>query len=68
MTYSEVVKNNLILSKKSSYTKNDFDKLISSGEAPKRARFICICSAVYHDVKCSNFFHSRKLRLECGIL
>lgn len=56
MIYSEVVKNGLILPKKSIYTIRDYNKLVKAGTAPKIARFICICSAVFHNVEYSKTF------------
>lgn len=59
MIYSDVVKNGLILPKKSIYTIRDYSKLVKAGTAPKVARFICICSAVFHNVEYSKTFDKR---------
>lgn len=68
MVYSEVVKNNLILDKKSKYTKVDYNNLIKKGITPNAARFICICSAIYYDVTYSKFFESLECKIECKII
>lgn len=68
MTYSDIINNKMILDYKNKYTKNDYIKLVNNGVTPKTARFICICSAIFHNVEYSNYFHSRKLLLECGML
>ena len=67
MVYSDIVNGKRLLPRKSKYTKRDYNKLVQSGVKPKEARFICICSAVYYDVSCSNAFHSLRMRVECGI-
>lgn len=68
MVYSDVVKNGLILPRKEKYTKSDYKKLVKTGYLAKEARFICICSAIYHNSIYSNFFDSLKLRVECKII
>lgn len=68
MVYSDVVKNGLILSKKEKYTKIDFERLVKAGYSAKDARFICVCSAIYHNSIYSSFFDSLKLRVECKII
>ena len=68
MVYSDVINNGLILPRKNKYTKKDFNILISAGTEPKEARFICICSAIYHNTEYSNFFNSSKTRFQCGLL
>ena len=54
MTYKTVVSSGWILPRKSKYTKIDFDKLVRGGHEPKVARFICLCSAVYHQTEASS--------------
>ena len=56
MKYSEVVKAGLILDKKEKYTMSDVNKLIMDSlfKLPetlneRKAKFICRCSAVYHN-------------------
>lgn len=61
MVYSDITKSGEVLPKKEKYTKKDFIKLVNAGIPAKKARFICICSAVYHDTQYSDFFDS----LEC---
>lgn len=68
MVYSDILKNGLLLPQKSKYTKRDFEKLVKAGNAPKEARFICICSAIYHNSIYSGFFDSLELRVECKIV
>ena len=68
MIYSDVINGNLLLPKKTKYTKKDFDKLINTGVEPKKARFICISSAIYYEVAYSDFFNSLKLRNICNII
>lgn len=58
MLYGEVVKNGWILPKKKFYTIRDYRKLLEQGHNPKTARFIVICSAVYHDTDCTKIFYS----------
>lgn len=67
MIYSDVVKNGLILPRKEIYTIRDFEKLVKAGTEPRQARFICICSAIFHDVEYSKTFDSLKMRVNCGI-
>ena len=57
MVYTDVIKNGLILQKKEKYTKRDFMNVLSKGFSGTDARFICICSAIYHEVEYSNFFN-----------
>ena len=68
MVYSDIVKNGLILSKKKKYTIKDFEKLVKAGTEPKQARFICICSAIFHSTEYSKSFNSLKMRIDCNIL
>ena len=68
MVYSDVVNMGLILPYKEKYNKKDYEKLVDYGYTKKVARFICVCSAIYHDVKYSNYFNSKKLRYECGLI
>jgi hypothetical protein len=68
MVYSDIVKNDLILPRKEKYTIKDFEKLVKAGTEPKQARFICICSAIFHDTKYSKVFNSLKMRVNCNIL
>jgi len=56
MVYSDVLKRDLLLPKKAKYTKSDCDKLIKAGVNASEARFICICSAIYHETGYSKFF------------
>lgn len=51
--YSDVVNNDLILPMKSLYTMRDFNMLCQLGFDKIGARFICICSAIYHNTKYS---------------
>lgn len=68
MVYSDFVKNGLILPKKEKYTIKDFEKLVKAGTEPKQARFICICSAIFHNTEYSRSFNSLKMRIDCNIL
>ena len=67
MVYSDILKNGLLLPQKSKYTKRDFENLVKAGNAPKEARFICLCSAIHYGVKYSEFFNSLKTRIYCGL-
>lgn len=67
MVYSDILKNGLLLPQKSKYTKRDFKKLVKAGNAPKEARFICLCSAIYYGVEYSKFFNSLKTRIYFGL-
>lgn len=67
MTYSDVVAQKLILPKKNKYTLSDFKKLEDAGHMARVARFICICSAIYHNVPYSRSFDSYVFRVYCGI-
>ena len=67
MLYSDVIKNGLILPKKEIYTIKDFKKLVKAGATTREARFICICSAIFHDVEYSKTFDSLKMRVNCGV-
>ena len=60
MIYKDVIERNLVLPKKAKYTKADRDKLIKEGFKISEARFICVCSAVYHDTEYSKFFDKEK--------
>ena len=66
--YSDVVNNDLILPKKAKYTKKDYEKLLKQGFEKSVARFICVCSAIYHGTEYSRIFDTQKFRFECGIL
>lgn len=68
MVYSDIVKNGLILPKKEKYTIKDFNNLVNSGTEPKQARFICVCSAIFHSTEYSKTFNSLKMRIDCNIL
>lgn len=67
MLYSEIVKNGLILPKKQKYTIRDANNLIikSLFNSNKTlsiniAKFICRCSAVFHDTDFSKSLTNRK--------
>jgi len=66
MIYSDIIKNNLILSYKKQYTIKDFNKLLLLHNW-KIARFIIICSVAFYEdekpCKCTNiFYHMDKLK------
>lgn len=49
MVYSDIVKAGMILPKKSRYTIREYRALRGKGYSASLARFIIVCSAVYHD-------------------
>lgn len=68
MTYSDVLKNNwhTILTKKSKYTKRDVDNVyvaslldnkLNNGRTftEQQAKFIVVCTAIFHDSSYSKF-------------
>ena len=61
MTMREVINNGLILPKKERYTISDFRKLLKSGNPVNVARFICICSAIYHETTWAKSLDSLEL-------
>lgn len=67
MTYKTIVEQGMILDKKPKYTVEDFEALVRKGTDKKTARFICLCSAVYHNTEFSEVFNSIEFRNECGI-
>ena len=67
MTFSDVAQQGLILPKKKLYTVRDFKRLVEKGVLPKEARFICMCSAIYHSTNYSKSFNSVSMRIACGI-
>lgn len=76
MIYSDVINNNwhLLLPKKEKYTKRDIDKVflesffdgkLNNGStfSEKQARFIVMCTAIFHDAETSDYvtnYNSRK--------
>lgn len=48
MLYSDIINNGLILPEKAKYTKRDYNRLLKAGYTWNRARFIVICSHIYH--------------------
>lgn len=65
--YSDVVDGGYILPKKDKYTMSDFKKLVKSGWNQIDARWIIICSAVYHETELSNKFGTEKFLFACSI-
>lgn len=69
MVYSDVVKNNLILPKREKYTIRDFKKLVNAGYTQLQARFIVICSCIYHyeyeQGHISQVFYKESFTLKC---
>jgi hypothetical protein len=57
-TYRDVLALGLILPRKARYTITDYNKLRKQGHSVKAARFICICSAVYHNTEWANSLNS----------
>lgn len=59
MVYSEVIKNNwhLLLPKKKRYTKADVKNVMKKDNtlSEKIARFIVVCTAIFHDAEYSNW-------------
>lgn len=49
MTYTEIVKNNMILPFKKKYTLHDVKALIKKGYNYKQAAWLCICSCIFYD-------------------
>ena len=76
MIYSEVVKSGWILPKKTKYTKHDVTNILTdslfgkyranSTLTEKEAKFICKCSAAYHDTDYSVYVKNirRKEKME----
>jgi hypothetical protein len=64
MVYSDVISNNWhkILPKKAKYTKKDVNKVLQYSLfnmqqtfKVKEAKFIVICTAIFHDAECSKY-------------
>lgn len=49
MVFNDVVKSGMILPKKSRYTIREYRALRKKGYSSSLARFILVCSAVYHN-------------------
>lgn len=71
MLYSEVVSSKL-LPKKEKYTKRDVDRVILNSlfNGPKtystrQAKFIVVCSSIYHETKCSEYVYKREESPQC---
>lgn len=65
MVYSDVIKAGMILPKKPRYTIRDYSKLRKQGFSIAAARFIVLCSAVYHETSYSKSLDSlEKLQIK----
>lgn len=65
MTYKDVIEAKMILPKKPRYTIRDYCKLREKGFSIAEARFIVICSAIYHDTTWSKSMDSlEKLQIK----
>ena len=59
MVYSEVVKNGWILPRKEKYTMRDVRKVAKEMNITEsQARFIVVCSGIYHDADYSKYIGS----------
>lgn len=59
MTYSDVVNKGLVQPKKEKYTMRDVHKVSKElNVSESHARFICVCSAIYHDTDYSKYLGS----------
>ena len=68
MVYSDVIKSGIVLPKKNKYTITDYKKLRETGHSVKNARFICICSAIFHDANYSkSIANLEKLQIKATI-
>lgn len=69
MTYSDVIKKNLILPQKNKYTISDFKKLVKTGYTQLEARFILICTDIFYNYENKSalpaYFYKEKFTLKC---
>lgn len=64
-TMKDVINRGLILPRKTRYNITDYNKLRKQGYSVNKARFICICSACYHNAEWAHSLDSlEKLKIK----